>query len=95
MACGRRYSLSGWLLCIQTDCLNSPLAYYDLSIMLSPTQTFLRLLLLFVVLESALFAAMLWLFDMTTGQKVGLSVIGVVMLVVFAIRTWNNPELHR
>jgi hypothetical protein len=62
---------------------------------LSPTQTFLKLLLLFAVLEGVLFAVMLWVFDMTTGQIVGLAIAAVVMFVVFAIRTWNNPELHR
>jgi hypothetical protein len=63
--------------------------------MLSPTQTFLKLLLLFAVLEGLLFAMTLWLFDMSTGQIVGLGVAAVVMFVVFAIRTWNNSELHR
>lgn len=63
--------------------------------MLSPTQMFLKLLVLFAILEAVLFGITVWLFDMTTGQIVGLGVVAVVIFVVFAIRTWNNPELHR
>ena len=63
--------------------------------MLSPTQMFLKLFFIFAIGEAILFAAIVYFFDMSKQQIVGLGVVAVIMLIIFSIRTWNNPELHR
>lgn len=60
---------------------------------LTKWQVFLRSLLLFFVLEVILFAGILYFWPMTTGQVVGLSILAVIMLIIFSIKTWNNPAL--
>jgi hypothetical protein len=61
--------------------------------MLTPTQAFLKLFLLFLVVQAVAFAAIIWYFDLTTSHIVGLIVIALIFQVIFAIRTWN--KVHR
>lgn len=49
--------------------------------MLRPTQTFLELLLFFAILETILFAGIVYFYEMTKGEIVGLGVAAVVMLI--------------
>lgn len=63
--------------------------------MLSPTQMFLKLFFVFAIGEAILFAMTVYFFDMSKQQMIGLGVVAVIILIIFAIRTWNNPEIHR
>jgi len=63
--------------------------------MLTPTQAFIKLLIFFAVMEGILVAVIGYIFSISRDQFIGLVVAAVIMFLVFAIRTWNNPELHR
>jgi uncharacterized membrane protein YhaH (DUF805 family) len=63
--------------------------------MLSPRQTFLKLMMVWVVGLAILFGVTLILFDMSRGQVIVLGVVACIILIIGAIRTWKNPEVHR
>jgi len=61
---------------------------------LNKWQAFWRLLLAFVVGEAVLFGLTVWLFEMTASQIIGLGVAAAIILIIFIVRTWNNPVLN-
>lgn len=60
---------------------------------LNKWQTFWRLLVLFLVGEVILFGAIVYFYDLTKLQMLLLSLTAVLMIVIFIVRTWNNPAL--
>ncbi len=54
---------------------------------------FRKLFCLFLVLEAALFASVVYFWHMSSGEMVGLGVVAALMLVVFSVRTWNNSNI--
>ncbi len=53
---------------------------------------FRKLFCLFLVLEVALFAGVVYFRRMSSDEMVGLGVVAALMLVVFSVRTWNNSH---
>ncbi len=58
------------------------------------TKVFLKLCVFFATFEVILFGTIVYFFNMTSVQEIAyLAILAVVMFVVFAIRTWKNPNM--
>lgn len=61
---------------------------------LSKLQMLWRLMVVFAIGEAVLFGLAVWIFDLSGNQLIGLVVLAIVFMIIFAARTWKNEALN-
>ena len=61
---------------------------------LNKVQTFRRILVMNLVIETIVFAGVVWYYDLDRLQYILLTITAIVIFLIFAVRAWNNPVLN-